>query len=103
MAKKSNEVTEEESHHRGCLQEMCEFNQNGGCKNCEKCNAEPKIINTHCSKCLSCENGEGAIRWSDPKTDAHLEKMAQIKMAQNLLNEAERQKELDKQIIVQIK
>jgi len=54
-----------------CMQEKCSFNPMnllsdqeiiGMCPVCALCGAPKHVINTDCSECLKCENGEGYIR-----------------------------------------
>lgn len=66
-------MSESENNSRRCTQEQCEFYLRGGCKACKDCKSESLIINTHCAKCLACENVPGALRWDDPKTNKVLQ------------------------------
>lgn len=55
-----------------CLQEKCAhcpLNPMAGktglvdlCPVCRKCGAPKHVINTDCSECIKCENGEGYLR-----------------------------------------
>lgn len=95
---------------RRCTQVQCSYYLQGGCKSCqdETCLAEPYIINTSCSRCLSCENVPGALRWDDPNAGKigqqqpvmtpELEKEimeAIVQGAKNRLNELEKQKPIE--------
>jgi hypothetical protein len=61
-------LTEETTTHRRCKQTQCQYFQQGGCKECQKCNAENYVINKTCRTCFECENKPGELRWSDEKT-----------------------------------
>jgi len=64
---------------KDCPQTKCIFNQMGGCKNCEVCNAEPNIINEDCDRCWNCAYDEGVLRWDDNKeTETEKNKILEI-------------------------
>lgn len=62
----------DEKTHRRCTQTNCKFYREGGCKSCEKCNAEPFVLKKSCSKCLACENVPNSLRFSDENSEKEM-------------------------------
>ena len=83
---------------RRCTQTKCSFYQQGGCRACDECKAEPYIINTSCSSCLSCENCEDMLRWGD---NSHWSKMRQLETNAN--EELENELEKANKIVLKIR
>lgn len=56
----------ENSAYRRCRQTQCGFFQQGGCKDCSECSAEPFVLKKACKRCYECENVPNALRWGEP-------------------------------------